>query len=263
MGYAALWVKSNLSFLVGASHPEELLERAHELGLSALALTDRHGVYGSVRAHTRAAELGIKLLHGAEVEISKPPLPDAFGPINEGLDQTDGRATALILAIDRTGWSALCQLLSRAHLDHPRARPELSIAALKAIADMPVIVLSDAPWLLGSLAEDLGDRLYGLCARHHQSDERRRENELRSRAKALRVPLVAAVEVLYHERSRRPLQDVLTCIRHGRTLHNAAGCTRPNAEHELKSTAEMAALFADAPEMIERTNEIAERCNFT
>ncbi len=263
MGYAALWVKSNLSFLVGASHPEELVERAHQLGLGALALTDRHGVYGSVRAHTRAAELGIKLLHGAEISVSKPPLPDAFGPLSEGLAETEEQATALILAIDRSGWSALCQLLSRAHLDHPRAHPELSVTAIKAIAKAPVIVLSDAPWLLESLAGSLGDRLYGLCARHHQSDERRRENELRTRAKALGVPLVAAVEVLYHEPTRRPLQDVLTCIRHGRTLNDAAGCTRPNAEHDLKSVTEMTALFADAPEMLERTNEIAERCSFT
>ena len=69
--YVPLWVKSNFSFLEGASHPDELVEQAHALGLSALALTDRDGVYGIVRAHMRALELGVRLIVGAEVTVER------------------------------------------------------------------------------------------------------------------------------------------------------------------------------------------------
>ena len=265
MSYAALWVKSNLSFLIGVSEPEELVEEADRLGLSALALTDRFGVYGSVRAHTRATQLGLKLLHGAEVAVLRPPLPPEFGPNDESADpeDPDHAATAIILAIDRQGWSAMCQVLSRAHLDHPRGEPALTVQALLDLGDAPVLILSASPWLLGSLAPIFADRLYGLCARHHHSGERRHEAVLRARAETLGIPLAAAVEVLYHDRSRRPLQDVVTCIRRGRTLSDAGGCTRANAEHDLKPVAKMEALFADAPEMLAQTRAIADRCTFS
>ncbi|MEZ4384347.1 MAG: error-prone DNA polymerase [Nannocystaceae bacterium] len=267
MGYAALWVKSNLSFLVGASHPDELVDRAHALGLEAVALTDRHGVYGAVRAHTRAAELGIKLLHGAEITIERPPLPDALAPLGDdarpGPADPDAEGRAVLLAIDRAGWSALTSLLSQAHLERPRGQPLVGLAALREAAAAPLIVLTDTPWLLSQLNAVAGDRLYALCARHRRSDEPRREALLRARADDLGIPAVAATEVLYHERSRRPLQDVVSCIRHGRTLSDAAACTRANDEHDLKAPADFAALFADAPALVDRTREIAARCTFT
>src|SRR5690242_13850214 len=70
--YAPLWCKSNCSFLEGASHPDELVEEAHRLGLTSIALTDRDGVYGMVRAHTKARELGVRLLAGATVTVAAP-----------------------------------------------------------------------------------------------------------------------------------------------------------------------------------------------
>ena len=69
-GYTPVWCKSNYSFLEGASHPEELVEQAHTLGLQSLALTDRDGVYGIVRAHVRARELGLHLIHGAQMTLT-------------------------------------------------------------------------------------------------------------------------------------------------------------------------------------------------
>ncbi|MCB9566361.1 MAG: error-prone DNA polymerase [Myxococcales bacterium] len=268
VSYAALWVKSNLSFLVGASHPDELIDRAAELGLGAIALTDRDGVYGAVRAHVRARERGLKVIHGAEVRIARPPLPAAFGPLGGPLPAAaagdgDDQARALLLAIDRRGWGALTQLLSRAHLPRPRGQPELALADLEAAAESPLLVLSDVPWLLAALAPRLGDRLYGIFARHRLASERRHELVLRDMSQKHGFPLVAAVEVLYHDRARRPLQDVLTCVRKGRTLADAGACTRPNAEHDLKSPAAMAALFADDPALVARTLEVAERCAFT
>src|SRR5438045_3085586 len=91
--YVPLWVKTNGSFLEGASHPEELVEQASHLGLHTLAITDREGVYGVVRAHQKAKELGVRLVLGAEVTI-----------------EDDQRL--ILYAQDRAGWASLCTLLS-------------------------------------------------------------------------------------------------------------------------------------------------------
>ena len=91
--YVPLWCKSNFSFLEGASHPQELLETAAQLGLSALALTDRDGVHGMVEAHVEARMRGVKLLAGSQVTVA------------------DG-SSIVLLATDRRGWGSLCRLLS-------------------------------------------------------------------------------------------------------------------------------------------------------
>src|SRR5262245_28699749 len=101
--YVPLYTKSNGSFLEGASHPEELVEEAHRLGLTALALTDRDGVYGLVRAHVKAKELGLKLIAGAEVTID------------------DGWAIVL-LAQNRPGYANLCRLLTKGRLRSEKGR---------------------------------------------------------------------------------------------------------------------------------------------
>src|SRR5258705_7730573 len=97
MPYVLLWCKSNFSFLEGASHPEELVEEAHRFGLPALALTDRDGVYGVVRAHMRAREVGLKLIIGSEITI-------------------DDGSTIVLLAQDRGGYANLCRLITKRRL---------------------------------------------------------------------------------------------------------------------------------------------------
>ena len=99
--YAAVWCKSNYSFLEGASHPEELVEQTHALGLRALALTDRDGVYGVVRAHVRARELGVHLMLGAQMTLT-------------------GGAHVILLAMDRGGYANLCRLITRGRLRHAK-----------------------------------------------------------------------------------------------------------------------------------------------
>ncbi|MBM4263585.1 MAG: DNA polymerase III subunit alpha [Deltaproteobacteria bacterium] len=97
VSYLPLWCKSNFSFLEGASHPDELIEEGHRLGLPALALTDRDGVYGIVRAHVKARELGMKLIVGAQVSV-------------------DDGSVIVLLAQDRGGYANLCRLLTRGRL---------------------------------------------------------------------------------------------------------------------------------------------------
>jgi error-prone DNA polymerase len=115
---------------------------------------------------------------------------------------------------------------------------------------------------LPALRDAFSDRLYALCARHRHAGEQPLEARLRAAAQHTRVPVVAAVEVLYHSAGRRPLQDVLSCIRHGKTVADAGVCIRGNAEHMLKTPYAMAELFADDPAALRRTLEVAERCRF-
>ncbi|MBN2359088.1 MAG: error-prone DNA polymerase, partial [Deltaproteobacteria bacterium] len=117
--------------------------------------------------------------------------------------------------------------------------------------------------IIGAVHDAFGDRLYALVARHRQADEVPAEARLRQRARRHGLPLVAATEVLYHTPARRPLQDVLTCTRHGVTLASAGRLTRPNAEHGLLAPAAMAALLQDDPAAVARSAEVASRCDFS
>jgi DNA polymerase III alpha subunit len=101
--YAALWCKSNYSFLEGASHPEELVEQAHLLGLQALAITDRDGLYGAARAHIKARELGLPLILGAQVTV-------------------EGSERVVLLARSRQGYAQLCRLISAGRLRSPKGQ---------------------------------------------------------------------------------------------------------------------------------------------
>jgi error-prone DNA polymerase len=255
--YAALWVKSCFSFLEGASHPEELVETAHRLGLSGVAMTDRDGIYGVVRAHVKARELGQPLLVGAELSVvTREHLAD------------DGATPehAVLLAGSREGYAALCALLSRARLrcekGRARATPEeLCLAGQESRGGL--LALLPAPALFTPLADAFAGALYALAARHRIAGEDEPEARLRRAAKHVGAPVVAGVEVLYHTPARRPLQDVLTCTRLGTTLRAAGTRLRPNAEHDLKSDAAMRALFADDPAALQRTREVAERARFS
>ena len=283
--YAPLWCKSNYSFLEGASHPEELVEQAHSLGLRSLALTDRDGVYGAVRAHVQARELGVHLILGAQMTL------------------TDD-SQMILLAMDRGGYANLCRLITRGRLrnvkgecsvtreevcehagglialwgdtgnatvdQHSGARASISKASRpRATQAYPEYVEEPAgsatPEIkaLAPLRDAFGDRLYALFTRHRRAEEVPQEGRLRERARRAGIPLVAGIEVLYHAPARRDLQDVLTCIRHGTSLNRAGNLTRPNAEHDLKAPFAFRTLFADDPAAVERTLEIASRCTFS
>ncbi|MDP8223100.1 MAG: error-prone DNA polymerase [Candidatus Lernaella stagnicola] len=254
MSYAALWCKSNYSFLEGASHPEELVEEALRLGLKALAITDRDGVYGIVRAHVRARELGMRIIIGAQVSLE------------------DGTMIVL-LAENRAGYANLCRLLTKGRLRHAKGESSVTWREVAAHAEGLLALWGGEPSLLTGeedptavavlLREAFADRLYALHARHLLAAGKQREALLKSRAERFGMPLVAAPEVLYHITSRRPLQDVLTCIRHGVTLHTVGDLTRPNAEFALRSPYMFNKLYEDDPDAVRRTEQIADRCTFS
>ena len=253
--YAPLWCKSNYSFLEGASHPEELVEQAHALGLPGLALTDRDGVYGIVRAHVRARELGVHLMCGAELSL-------------------DGGAKLVLLATDRAGYANLCRLVTRGRRRHAKGECSVAVDEVCGHAAGLLALWPGAHWaaeadadrdrpVLAALRDAFGDRACGLLARHRLAGEAPWEGWLRARAQEIGLPLAAATEVLYHDPARRDLQDVLTCIRHGTSLARAGRRIRANAEHGLKAPAAFAELFRDDPAAVARTVEIADRCRFS
>jgi len=247
MPYAPVWTKSNFSFLEGASHPVELVERAHELGLPAIALTDRDGVYGIVQAHGKARELGVKLLVGTEITI--------------GEDERSTRR-AVLLAEDRAGYGNLCRLISAGRGRCAKGSSRVTVEEVCAAGRGLLALVPDAG-LLSELADAYRGRAWALVARHLSFEEEPGERKLRAAARRVGVPTVAANEVLYHTVARQPLQDVLTCIRHGVRLVAAGRLLRPNAEHDLKASPAMEELFADDPASLARTLEIAERCSFS
>jgi error-prone DNA polymerase len=335
--YAPLWCKSNFSFLEGASHAEELVEEAHRLGIGSIALTDRDGVYGMVRAHVKARDLGMHLVCGAQVSVVAPGVQLAASPLSVGLHGTayEGRgpgwgqdtddlpdgdgdgsiagqgpgdslargkpggstgrrrprrprprqvvlgageapATSpiVLLAIDRAGWANLTRLITagRRRCDKGDAMVAWSevcqhAAGLVALWGGDGSLLAGEPEppasLIGELGDAFGDRLYAMLTRHRRADDVPRELRVRARAAAAGIPLVAATEVLYHSRARRPLQDVVTCIRHGVTLATAGRRIRGNDEHDLRAPHAFGKLFAGEPGTVARTLEVAARCTFS
>ncbi|HEY0254332.1 MAG TPA: PHP domain-containing protein, partial [Kofleriaceae bacterium] len=326
MSYAPLWCKSNFSFLEGASHAEELVEEAHRLGLRSIAITDRDGVYGLVRAHVKARELGIQLLCGAQVTVAPPNAQLAESPVtlqkvglhhddigrgpgwgadtdhlepaiavmgrrgrtkrakprtaqlgfkqetaaNEAVVAPESPSRIVLLATDRAGWTNLTRLLTAGRRrcdkgDSLVSWPEVCARAGGLIAiwhDLLGDEREPSPHVIDDLKGAFGDRLYAGLARHRRADEVPREARTRARANAFGIPLVAANEILYHSRARRPLQDVLACIRGECTLATAGRTIRGNDEFDLRAPHAYTRLFADDPAAIARTLLIAERIAF-
>jgi error-prone DNA polymerase len=252
--YAPLWCKSNYSFLEGASHPEELVETASELGLRSIAITDRDGVYGLVRAHVRARDLDVHLIVGAQVTL-------------------DDGSHLVVLATNKTGYANMCRLLTKGRLRSPKGESSVTwyevckhaegVIALWGGDGSLIASEADPVFVARDLCDAFGDRVYAVVTRHRDVNDSLREERVRTRAERYGLPLVGAVEVLYHTPARRDLQDVLTCLRHGVTLNTAGSLTRVNAEHALRSAHRMGQLFPDDPDAVALSVEIAARCTFS
>jgi error-prone DNA polymerase len=291
-------VKTNHSFLEGASHPSELVDRAHTLGLPAIAITDRDGLYGVVKAWARSKELASestvnapRIVVGAEVTVRRDvhdaaPIPDAWegaastwrpasGSVPDPTEQRGGLRPervlrskvgldrVILLAEDRDGYGRLCRLLTVGHgRATEKGQSRVSFDELRD-AHGGLIALAPSVASLEALAESHRGQLYALVTRHLTPESADLEHALREAAHRLDIPTVAATEVLYHERTRQPLQDTLSAIRHGVTLRSAGTLLRPNAEHDLREMEIMNDLFADDPESLARTLEVAERAHFS
>jgi error-prone DNA polymerase len=258
--YAELRCRSCFSFLEGASHPEELVRRAAELGLAALALADVNGLYGIVRAHAAAKESGLPLVVGAELTVGE------LGPGRPG--------RVILLAMDRDGYGNLCRIVTAAHGGLPtgdgatplRREPGDVAVPLRDVAERARGLFALYAGTDGDSAERLHDafgRRFALAvARHRAAGEEARVAAARAIGRRLRIPIAVTNDVHTHARARQVLQDVVTCVRLGTTVERAGRRLFPNAERTLKGPEEMARLWSDFPEGLEAAVEIADACRF-
>ncbi len=246
--YAELHCRTNFSFLEGASHPDELVNRAAELGLAALAITDRNSVAGVVRAHVAAKQAGLKLIVGAEITPNDAP------PV-------------VLLATDRDSYGRLSTLITHGRRRADKGECRLSFEDMASHADgllacVPMTWHSEANEL-HKFREVFRDRCYGLAELHRGPHDELALHRMQSVAREACVPLAAANDVHYHIPERQPLHDVVTAIRHGCTVWQLGERCFPNAERHLKSADSMLQLFASCPEAVMLTREIADRCTFS
>ncbi|NNN00161.1 MAG: error-prone DNA polymerase, partial [Candidatus Eremiobacteraeota bacterium] len=243
--YAELHARSNFSFLDAGSHPEELVERAAELGIEALAIADADGLYGAVRFARHARERALPGIVGARLHLP-------------------GGIPVVLLVAEACGYHRLCELISGAQLRGSKGSPELIVADLEGDNRGLIALCGDLRAPFETLRTCFPDRFYIEIVRHlHESDAPRNES-LIAAARRLRVPYVASNDVAYARREDAETAAVLRCIKHGMTLEEgvARRFLDSNTEAHLKSPRAMARLFADYPGAVERTLEIAARASF-
>jgi len=249
-GYAELTARSNFSFLTGASHADELVKQAADLDHCAIAITDVNSLAGIVRAHVAAKAAGLPLVVGSRLRLDEPA----------GL-------SLLLYATDRDSYGRLCRLLTTGKRRAAKGECRLDLhdviehhEGLLAAVEPPEAI--DEPFvevLRGLRGAFDDDRLSLAASCLYAGDDARRLRRLADLADHVAVPLVATNDAHYHHPDRRMLQDVLACVHHGCTIDELGLRRLPNAERHLKSPDEMARLFADYPEALARTTQIAER----
>jgi error-prone DNA polymerase len=278
-GYIELHAASAFSFLAGASQPDSLMERAGELGMRAMALTDRNGLYGVARFHTAAQRQGMKAHIGAEIAISS--FGSLLTPASWLPHQVPNDPPRIVLlCASQTGYQNLCQLITRFKMrESTKAEGAATLDDLEEFsAGLICLTGGDEGPLASALAtggeEETRkrlDRLAGIYGsnhvyvelqRHQLRDEECRNQCLLSLASSLRLPVIATNGVRYAEEKDREMLDVFTAIRHGATLDNAGRLLTVNAARSLRSAKQMAALFRDVPEAITNTRIVSDRLEF-
>ena len=257
MSYTELQITTNFSFLRGGSHPEEIVEQALALGYKEIAITDRNTLAGIVRAHIAATGKDIRIIPACR------------------LDLLDG-ISLLAYPTDKDAYARLSTLLSEGNMRAEKGQCHLYKADLLIYAKgikfiaIPPLSLNLNFELGDEFLKDLqaykkafGNDLYLGAIRSYQAYDSKLLYRLSEVSKELDIPLVATNDVHYHNRERRELQDILTCIREKCTIYNAGFRLYQNAERHLKPINEMQRLFRQYPEAIARTDEIVAACQFS
>ncbi|HET6408103.1 MAG TPA: error-prone DNA polymerase, partial [Chthoniobacteraceae bacterium] len=264
--YVELHARSAFSFLRGASFPEHIAEVAAELGLPAIALTDRNGVYGAPRFYAKGRESGIRPIVGGELTME------------------DGSILP-VLVESRLGYQNLCRLVTNGHLRAPKGECSLRWDELPEFATGLVAITGDdeGPLVRAIQAHDAGnttalspkqildrltrtfgpDRVYVELQRQHLRGEERLIRNQRELAERHQLPILATGGVLYARRSGRQVLDVFTCLRNHTHLDAAGTLLARNSERYLKTATEMHALFRDLPEALANTVRLADRLQFS
>jgi len=257
--YAEIGITTNFSFLRGGSHPQDYVHEAGELRLPVIGIADHNTLAGVVRAYVELENPKVKF---------KPKLL-----IGSRLVFMDGTPDILVYPRDRAAYGRLCQLLTRGKRgeDTEKGECHLDLDDLLEFAEGQLVVVmlphrfeaAKALDVLGQLQRSRADGVWLAASLLYRGDDRRRLVRLQRIALTAGVPLLATNEVLYHHPARRPLQDVLTCIREKTTIETIGKRLEANAERYLKPADEMARLFRDVPEAIAETMRFASRITFS
>jgi len=257
--YAEIGITTNFSFLRGGSHPQDYVHQASELRLAAIGIADHNTLAGIVRAYSELENPEVrhkpKLLIGARIVF------------------IDGTPDILVYPRDRAAYGRLCQLLTRGKIGDDIEKGEclLKFSDLLEFAEGQLMILAlphrfDAAasaGILDRLKQSGADGVWLAASLLYRGDDRRRLARLHRLAQSVHVPLIATNEALYHHPARRPLQDVLTCIREKTTIEAVGTKLQANVERHLKPAAEMARLFRDFPEAVAETLRFANRITFS
>jgi error-prone DNA polymerase len=273
--YAELHCHSNFSFLDGASHPEELVEEAARLGLTALALTDHDGFYGIVRFAEAAAALHVPTIFGTELTLDLPRKSQAGAP-------DPGGRHLVVLARDPTGYAHLARAITAAHMSAgEKSLPKTDLATLAAAGStghwqiltgcrkgtVPAALLGDGPAAaareLHRLTDAFGrDNVAVELWDHGDPVDSVRNDALAAIAARAGVNLVATNNVHYATADRRPLATAMAAVRARRSLDELDGWLPAAATASLRSGAEQARRFARYPGAVQRAAEIGDECAF-
>ena len=249
MSYVELHARSAFSFLRGASFPEQLAETAGELGMPALAMLDRNGVYGAQRFSVAARENGVRPIVGCELSM-------------------EDSGILPVLVENRTGYKNLCELLTHSHLRSEKGKCSIQWNELPPFGEGLVAFynasLLDSPHTIEKLLSIFGrENLYVEIQRHFLRGEERVNRSLVDLAAHYRLSILATNGVQYAKPDGRQVLDVFTCIREHTHLDAAGKLLTQNSERHLKNDADMRELFRDLPEAIENTARLAERLTFS
>lgn len=269
--YVELHARSAFSFLEGSTLSEDLISACAARGMSAMALLDRNGLYGSPRFYLAAEKAGLKAHIGAEVSC------ETFSPQSH---TPCGEFKLPLLVSSRAGYQNLCQLITRmklraqrkeegAVLEHELAQHANGIICLTGGDEGPLVAAlkkggpAEARRAIDHLTGIFGsNNVYIELQRHYHREEEARNRVAIEIASDLHLPLLATNGVCYATPHDRPLCDVFTAIRHKRTLMTAGRLLARNSERHIKTPEEMSQLFADLPEAIANTAELSNRLEF-
>jgi error-prone DNA polymerase len=285
--YVELHCHSAYSFLDGVSLPQELAQRAGELGHTALALTDHNSVSGSMELAQVAADNGVRAIHGAEIDVALGPgrstRPGEGARSGSGAGRGEGGGTRHItlLVRDERGWSNLCRIVTLAHA-HTRERasgrertePWVDLQAVLDHAEGLVCLTgcAERSAIAGGAQDERTARrlleafgregLYVELQRPYARDDRARNRALEAHARRVGVRCVATGDVHAHSRARAELQDAFVALRHHASLDACEPLRRGNHSHVMSTPRAMASRFADHRQAVRETLALAERLTF-
>ena len=257
MSYTELQVTSNFSFLRGASHPEEIVQQAAELGYTKVAITDRNTLAGIVRAHVAAKAKEITLIPACRLDLKDGPSLLAY-PTNL---EAYCSLSALLSKGNLRAEKGDCILYKQDVYEHAKHFKLIIIppSSLNEVFNFEPSFEQQ----LKEYSQVFGSNLYISATRSYQGDDSKRLFRLAQLSERYEVPMVATNDVHYHTFERRELQDILTCVREKCTIQNAGFRLHQNAERYMKPIDEMQRLFRLYPDAIKRTQEIAKACQFS